>query len=34
MEFVEVEKILNLSNAVCKYCSGSGQNIVGWAIGS
>jgi len=34
LEFREVQKILNIENAVCKYCSGSGQNILGWALGA
>jgi hypothetical protein len=32
--FNKVDKILNLNNAVCKYCDGEGQNVIGWALGS
>jgi hypothetical protein len=32
--FREVQKDLNMDNAVCKYCDGSGQNIIGWALGA
>ena len=34
LEFKEVQKILNTNNAVCKYCDGSGQNVLGWALGA
>ena len=33
LEFREVEKRLNLNNAICTYCSGSEENITGLAIG-
>ena len=32
--FREVQKVLNMDNAVCKYCDGSGQNVIGWALGA
>lgn len=31
--FDRVEKIINIDNAICKYFTGSGQNILGWALG-
>ena len=34
LKFRQVDKILNIDNAVCRYCDGSGQNIIGWALGS
>ena len=34
IEFNYVQKLINLNNAVCKYCNGSGQSILGWAFGS
>lgn len=34
IEFNYVQKLINLSNAVCKYCNGSGQSVLGWAFGS
>ena len=33
LKFREVEKRLNLNNAICTYCSGSEENITGLAIG-
>ena len=33
LEFAYVDKLINLSNAVCRYCNGSGQNVLGWAFG-
>ena len=30
----DLQKILNIDNAVCKYCDGEGQNILGWALGA
>jgi hypothetical protein len=33
LQFREVEKRLNLNNAICTYCSGSNDNVTGLAIG-
>lgn len=33
LEFAYVEKIINVENAICKYFTGQGQNVLGWALG-